>query len=132
MLGDLGWAALVAAGAIGAWLRGERRERLAAGAFAGLWAAAWLAGRLFETAPSWLLMGADGAVLVLLVRLTWKSPGAWPAWAAGFEAVAVAASLAYALQPEVGEAVYLRALLLARSAAALALAVGAWRRRAQA
>ena len=132
MLEIWGFAALLTAGAAGAMLRGTRPERLAAAAFAAVWLAALGVQRLGWPGTGWTMLALDLAVLLLLVRLTWKAPRAWPVWATAFEAVAAAASLAFSLQPDVGETAYLRALALCRMAAVLALVLSVWRPRAPA
>lgn len=118
---------LLAAGAAGAMLRGERTERIGC----ALLAAAWIAGRLIG-ANGWGRLAVDLLVAAILARLAWRAPRAWPVWALACEAVAAAASLAYGLQPDVGEATWLRALALVSLGPPLALALSLWRPRSQA
>lgn len=119
----MGFAALLGACAAGAVWRGGPAERAGAALFAADWAAFLL------TSNPWALMSADVAVLLALGRMAWKAPRTWPVWAGGCHAVAAAASLAFALQPDVGEDTWRRALLLAHAGAAVALAASVWRRR---
>jgi hypothetical protein len=129
VLAVLGLGALLALSAVAAGLWGGVRERLAVVIFT-------LAG------AGWLLMPAnprvgpalgltiifDTAALVLLGRMAWKSPREWPVWTMAPQAVAVAASAAFALQADVDAQTYLRALLLTRYGAVLLLLIGMWRR----
>ena len=129
MLAELGLGVLLALSAVAAWLRGAGRERLGVVIFAVV-SAAWLAMPDDpRTGPALLLMLVlDTAALVLLGRMAWKSPREWPVWAMAPQAVAVAASAAFALQADVGAETYLRALLLTRYGAVLLLLIGTWRR----
>ena len=129
MLAELGLGVLLALSAVAAGLRGGGRERLGVAIFAVV-SAAWLAmpddPRMGPALQ--LMLVLDTAVLVLLGRMAWKSPREWPVWAMAPQAVAVAASAAFALQADVGAETYLRALLLTRYGAVLLLLIGTCRR----
>lgn len=120
------WTLLALSGAAAAW-RGGRTERIGVALLAADWAAARLIGP-----REWWLMGLDIVVVAVLARLAWRSPRTWPIWALACQAVAAAASLAYGLQPDVGEATWLRALALAGLGPPLALAASLWRPHTQA
>lgn len=116
--------ALVALCALAVVLGGGLRERTGALIVASSAAAALLTP-VARDSWVWALFAADLLVVVLLGRLAWKAPRIWPIWVMAAAAVGAAASLAFAVQPDVDEETYRRALLLTRYAAALALLVGA-------
>jgi len=72
----------------------------------------------------------DLAALAWLAKVAWKAPRSWPVWAMAPQAVAVAASLAFLLQPDVGPAIYFRALLMTHCGVVLALVMGTRKRHA--
>lgn len=125
MLAELGLGALIALSAVVAAVSGGWRERTAVGLFAAV-SGAWMLTPADPRAHAavWELMALDLAVLLVLGRIAWKSPRNWPVWAMAPQAVAAAASLAFALQPDVGAETYLRALMLTRYGAVLALLIG--------
>lgn len=72
------------------FLKGDEPERVGGGAFALGWFATVLVQddtRLH--APQWEMMVIDMIMLLVFVALCWKARRAWPAWAAGFQALVV-------------------------------------------
>jgi len=128
MLASWVLAALLALSAAAAALRGGRREWLGV-ALLALVSAAWMLSPPQEaraTAPFFLAF--DFAALLVLGRLAWKAPRNWPIWAMAPQAVAAAASLAFIVQEDAGQQIYLRAVMIARYGAVLLLLLGACRR----
>lgn len=73
-----------------AMLKGEEPER----AFAGVYLVAWLATMLIQHESDlfhWqpLVALLDVVILIFLIGLSWKSKRAWPAWAIGFQLLAL-------------------------------------------
>ena len=73
-----------------AMLKGEEPER----AFAGVYLVAWLASmlvqhesNLFDWQP--VIAMLDIVILLFLAGLSWKSKRSWPAWAMGFQLLAL-------------------------------------------
>lgn len=127
---EAGLGALMVLAAVMAGLFGHARERLAVIVFAGLAAISVFASEWPRPhAAAWICMTLDLAALGWLGKIAWKAPRAWPVWALAPQSVAVAASVAFLLQPDMTPAVYFRALLMTRYLAALALTLGTRRRR---
>lgn len=128
MTSEIPLLALVALCALASAATGGARERL--GALIG----AMAAGAVLVLPPSresaGLLLAADLMLVLLLGRLSWKSPRIWPVWVMGALGVGAAASLAFLLQADVDAETYARAMLLTRYAAAAALLAGLVKRRA--
>ncbi|HEX8233267.1 MAG TPA: hypothetical protein VF559_07985 [Caulobacteraceae bacterium] len=111
-----------------AWWKGGRTERWGAAAFIAAWLASTLAQMLSHSfTPTLSLAVIDILLLLALVRLAWKSTRSWPALAAGLQAAAIAAHLAFALRLGGPPRVYLTALTVASYGELLVLAIGAWR-----
>ncbi len=79
-----------------------------------------------ERSPGALLGLIDVGVLAGLIRLSWKSPHPWPAFACGFQSLAVAAGFARWIDPDLNLQVHLALLAIAGYGAVLALTLGAW------
>jgi len=126
---EVGLGALMVLAAVMAGLFGNTRERLAVIVFAGLAAVSVFAAHWPRPhAAAWICMILDLAALSWLGKVAWKAPRRWPVWALAPQAVAVATSLAFLLQPDVTPPIYFRALLMTRYLVVLALALGSRRR----
>jgi hypothetical protein len=127
---EAGLGTLMVLAAVMAGLFGGSRERLAVIVFAGLAAASVLASHWPRPhAAAWICMMLDLAALAWLGKVAWKASRRWPVWALAPQAVAVAISVAFLLQPDVTPAIYFRALLMTRCLAVLVLTFGSGQRK---
>lgn len=131
MPAQLWYGAAVVLSAVLAAFFGGARERTGVLIVAGLgmaWVLAAENPRPHDAA--WICMILDLGALAWLAKVAWKSPRSWPVWALAPQAVAVAVSLAFLLQPDVSGALYFRALMLTHAGVVLALLAGTSPRRA--
>lgn len=130
MIAMIAFAALLLGAAAGAVRLGGPDERTAATLFVLAWASTLLiqivAGQ--PAAPRALLL-VDLAVLICLASMAWKSKRDWPAIAAGFQSVAVAAHLSWIYDAAENLRAYLQVTGLAGFGTVGALAFSVWRRR---
>lgn len=129
MSAQLFYGASVALSAVLAAFFGGVRERIGALIVAGLgmvWV--WAVENPRPHDAAWICMMLDLGALAWLAKVAWKAPRSWPVWALAPQAVSVAASLAFLLQPDVPAAIYFRALLITHCAVVLTLLIGTGRR----
>jgi hypothetical protein len=121
------FALLLMVAAVGAVVRGAAVERRGAVLFALAWAASLGAQALSgEPSPGLWLPAIDGAVLIALGRLAWRSPRPWPVYACGFQMLTVAGDVARWVETDLDAGLHLTFLALMSFGAVGALAIGAW------
>lgn len=109
---------------------GRRPERTAVAGYLGAWALALAGHEIFDGRYAvGVMLAADVALLLLFVRLGWKSDRTWPIWATGPQAVLVAVHVAYAREPAVGREALVAAINLATFAVLGLMVWGAVRTR---
>ncbi|ESQ78806.1 hypothetical protein [Asticcacaulis sp. YBE204] len=116
---------LVLTGCLTALLIGGPRERLGGAAYLttfGLQAGLYYVGL---TAPG-INPGLDGALLIALVALCWKSPHPWPVWALGFQLIAVMIPIVRLSDPRIQGWAYYTAMTLSGYVVLLAIVTGAF------
>lgn len=129
MISVLAMIALLGAATLGAAWRGARVEYTGVVIFSVGWMTTLVVKALTPGVEAgWPLLAIHLALLLGLVILAWKSPRPWPAWSAGFEALAVALGVAFLAHPGVGLETYLKALDYALYGAVGAMALGVWGR----
>ncbi|ATQ41175.1 hypothetical protein [Caulobacter mirabilis] len=110
-------------------MRGGSVERYGVALLTGGWLLSLTAQAFSSDLSPGLLLGLiDVGVLVGLIRLSWKSPHPWPAFACGFQSLAVAAGFARWIDPDLNLQVHLALLAVAGYGAVLARTLGAWSR----
>lgn len=123
----LGFALLLAFAGLGAIVRGGPVEHRGAVLLTIGWAASLTAqivsGRI---APGIWLTLIDLTVMIGLIALAWKSPHPWPAPACGFQALALAASVAKWVDPDLDDSIHLGLLAVTGYGVVGTLAWGAW------
>jgi hypothetical protein len=131
MPAQLLYGAAVVLSAVLAAFFGGARERAGVVVVAVL-GAAWVLASENPRAhdAAWICMILDLCGLAWLAKVAWRAPRSWPVWALAPQAVAVAVSLAFLLQPDVSRMIYFRALLMTHGAVVLALMAGTSRRQA--
>lgn len=123
----LGFALVLALAGLGALLRGGVVERYGVLLLTGGWLLSLAAQAFFrDPSPAIPLGIIDLLVLAGLIRLSWKSPHPWPAFACGFQSLALAAGFARWMDPDLNLQVHMTLLAVAGYGAALALMFGAW------
>ena len=113
--------------------RGDRVERLAAGALV----IAWLASLTVRndtglSSGVWTLMVIDGALLVVLLGLGWKTDRSWPIRAAGFQAITVLVHVVTLIDLRIRAIAYISAYTIGSYGVLICVAIGAimaWRLR---
>lgn len=118
---------MLAFAGLGAVLRGGVVERYGVLLLTGGWLLSLGAQALSrDPSPAILLGLIDLGVLAGLIRLSWKSPHPWPAFACGFQSLALAAGFARWIDPDLDLQVHMTLLAVAGYGAAIALMFGAW------
>lgn len=113
---------------LGLWLlaeaRGDVRQRGAARAVLLAFAAVVGVGALpHPTLAAPVLAAIDGAILVWLVHLAWKSVRIWPAWTAALQALAGAIHVTALSRRDLPGGAYLAALAFAHAGQGVVLAL---------
>lgn len=109
---------------------GRRPERSAVAGYSAAWALTLAGYNLFQGVYAVAVMAvADIGLLLLFLRLGWKSDRRWPVWATGPQAVLVATHFAYAQEPEVGRTALAVAVNLATFSVLALIVAGAVRTR---
>lgn len=118
---------LIAVAAAGAFLRGGSTERRGLAIFIAGALSRLAAGSLQAepTRGAWLFL-IDLVLLAALVQLSWRSPRPWPAWACGFQLLALAAGVAGWIGPDLDRDLVLALVSGCGAAAVAALSVGTW------
>ncbi|WP_269715245.1 hypothetical protein [Caulobacter sp. NIBR2454] len=130
MIEMLCFLALLTGATVGAARMGGSSERAAAALFILAWGTTLMiqiVGDRLDSPRATLLV--DLAVLTCLIALAWKFQRTWPAFAAAFQAIGVAAHLAYFYGAIEAVGPYLKVTGLAGFGTVGALAFSLWRRR---
>ena len=113
--------------------KGDRPERLAAGALVIAWLASLTLRSDFDPSGSvWLVMAIDVTILVMMLGLGWKTDRTWPIWAAGFQAIAVLVHVVVLIDVRIRAIAYISANTIGSYGVLICVAAGAvhaWRTR---
>lgn len=112
--------------------KGDRPERLAAGALVIAWLASLTTRSDTVSGGVWVIMAIDVALLVFLLGLSWKTDRTWPIWAAGFQAITALVHVVVMIDERIRTIAYISATTIGSYGVLISVAVGAvraWRMR---
>ena len=108
--------------------RGDRLERLAGGALVIAWLASLTTRSDNDLSGGvWGIMAIDGALLVLLIGLGWKTDRTWPIWAAGFQAITVLVHVVTMIDERIRTIAYVSATTIGSYGVLICIGIGALR-----
>ena len=113
--------------------KGDRPARLMGGALV----IGWLATLTVRSDTDlwgavWMAMGIEVLLLILLIRLGWKTDRAWPIWAAGFQSITVLVHIVTMIDLRIRAIAYISAYTIGSYGVLICVAIGAlqaWRLR---
>ena len=113
--------------------KGDRPERLAAGALVIAWLATLAIHRETDLGVGTIvMMGVEVCLFALFLGLGWKTDRTWPIWAAGFQAITIMVYIVTLIDLRIRAIAYISAQTVGTYGVLICLAIGtfwAWQTR---